>query len=198
MILSGTIKKTIHAGLSAFALSLAAIAVPASAQDAASTGDNAIAPEQLAAARELVDVSGTKQQFEITLDQMRPLLFNNVMGGFTTQEGGPELAALIEQKYDGGLNGFAESFAEQFSERFRARFPDFRERLAKLFARELSPEEIASVKSFVTSPVGRKYVSLIPAMAAHMNQAGEEAGEEIAVTLTQEMLQPILMETPAS
>lgn len=137
---------------SAFAFMLV-LAVPALAQE------NPKDPERMAAAIELIEVTGAKKQIELMLDVMK----QNV--GVGAREAG---------------GGAAGAKAEQAFAAFTAKFSGYRDQMveefATLYAERFTAAELKEISVFYRSGTGAKFISAMPELMQQGAQIGQKYG----------------------
>jgi len=122
-----------------------------------------------AAARELVEVARTTDQFKtllpLMLQQMKPVIV----------QGRPE----VERDYDKVMPLLMELANRQVGE--------FAEEIAALYARNFTVEEIRQVTAFYRSPIGQKFLDKTPLIAQESMVMGQKFGQRIVQELQSRM-----------
>lgn len=131
---------TLRAGLSAAALFSLVFAAPAIAQDAAA----APSPEQIKAAREVIDVSGAAD----SIKDIVPIFLDEAKNTLTRTR--PEIA--------NDLNEALKAVEPEFAQRKEALMND----IATVYAQRFSAQELGEIKTFYTSETGKKLVQNLP------------------------------------
>lgn len=133
---------------------------PLMAQDAA--GD----PKRIAAAKELIEVTGAKKQIELMLDIMKQGL-----GAGARQSGAGQAAEKIE-----------EDFAA-----FSAKFAGYRDQMvdefAGLYASRFTTQELQEITAFYRSGTGAKFIAVMP----ELMQKGGEIGQKYGLMAAREL-----------
>jgi hypothetical protein len=118
----------------------------------------------VALATELIDLAGSKAVMVQTMDRMEPML---------TQ--------LIE-KSNPGKEADVEDVMKRFVlPKMRESLPDLLHASALLYAKHFSADELQQLVDFYKSPIGRKFVSELPAMLQEMSTFAAAKGQQIAI-----------------
>lgn len=149
------------------ALAFLSISTPAFTQDAAPAADKAAAqdPARLAAARDLMDVTGVSRQLDGMMDAMK--------GGFA-KSAGAENSAVGKS--------VSEEFAKSM-DKFMAYRNDMMNDFAALYAETFTAEEMKTVADFYRSGTGAKFISMTPALM----QRGAAIGMKYSQKVIDEM-----------
>ena len=118
-------------------------------------------PDRLAAARELLDATGSAKQFEAAL----PMLVNQIQGLFLQMKPAAE-------------KDIREVFVEM-AKRFSDRKQEVFDEIAVLYAQKLSAEELRQIAAFFKSGVGAKFVTLQPELVQQSMLIGQRWGQKI-------------------
>lgn len=133
---------------------------PLKAQDAASD------PQRIAAAKDLIEVTGAKKQIELMLDIMKQGL-----GAGARQAGAGQAAEKIE----GDFAAFSAKFAgyrDQMVEEF-----------AGLYASRFTTQELQEITTFYRSGTGAKFIVAMP----DLMQKGGEIGQKYGLMAAREL-----------
>lgn len=121
--------------------------------------DNPTDPERIAAAKELIEVTGARKQIELMLDMMKQGL-----GAGARELGNPAAAAQAE-----------EDFAA-----FTAKFTGYRDQMveefASLYAERFTAAELREIAAFYRSGAGAKFISAMPELMQQGAQIGQKYG----------------------
>lgn len=144
-----------------------ALAMPAFAEDAKPAGD----PARLAAARDLMDVTGVTKQ----LDGMMEVMKKGFASGANadTTETGKKLSA----EFDGAMAkfmGYKEDMLKDF---------------AALYAETFTAEEMKTVADFYRSGTGAKFITMTPALM--------QKGSVIGMKYSQKVIEDMKSAKPA-
>ena len=139
------------------ALSLAVAATPGAAVAQVPAPE----PERLAAARELMAVAGSAQQF----DQFMPLMAAQMTKAFLA------LAPQAEKEIQEVMG--------EMLKRFSARKGELIEEIAGLYAEKLTLDEIKELTHFYSRGIGAKFVAMLPELTQRSMLLGQRWGEKI-------------------
>jgi uncharacterized protein len=142
-----------------------AAANPAGAQ----TPPAAPAPETLAAARELIQVTHATDQFKVIL----PTLFQNLKAAIVQNR--PE----VEKAYD--------AMIPIFNQKAEQRLDELTAAMATVYASNFTVDEIHDITAFFRSPTGQKFIQRQPSILQQSMAAGQQFGREVASDVQQEM-----------
>ncbi len=123
---------------------------------------------RVAAALEMMSVAGSEKQF----DQFMPVLVANMTRAFI----GLAPGAADEIRHVMG------EVVKRFSDRKR----EMVEKIAELYAAELTLEELQELVRFYTSPVGAKFVAIQPSVGRQTIALSQQWGERIGREIDQE------------
>jgi hypothetical protein len=130
-------------------------------------------PEALAAAHELLvamHAADTFKSFLPTFMQaMKPAIVQNR----------PD----VESDYD--------TIIPLLLERANARLDEMLERMAPIYARNFTVDELKDVTAFYRSPIGQKLVSRLPAISKESFAVGQDFGRQIAVEMRSRMIEEL-------
>lgn len=140
----------------------AASLLPAAAQKAPAD------PARLAAAKELMDASGTAKQF----DAVMPMLMSQLSGSFSRLA--PDKSKEIKEVFDKLMPKFTERKAELIDQ------------IAGLYAERFTTDELKAIVTFYRSPVGAKMVQTQPELMGQSMQLGQRWGQTIGQELEAE------------
>lgn len=118
----------------------------------------ALSPEAVAAARELVTIMRVEEQIKVIL----PAVLLSLKSALS--RGNP----LIERDYDAALPAMLDAM--------NARMKDFTELQAAIYARNFSPDELKELTTFYLQPIGQKLISRNPELAKQSMAAGQAFG----------------------
>ena len=153
-------KNRIAAAVSIVAV-LGAAAV-AMAQDAApKAGTDAAASPRVAAARELLELSGSTQRFEMVV----PTMLSQMTATMSRLR--PDKKAEIEQAVGA------------MSTKMLQRKDELIGQLAAFYAETIAPEDIAGLIAFYKSPLGQRFVAKQPALTQGSMAIGQRWGATI-------------------
>lgn len=142
----------VRMALSAIAFVLV-LAAPATAQE------NPADPERVAAAMELIEVTGAKKQIELMLDMMK-----QGMGAGARESGRGEVDAQAEKDF------------AAFSAKFKSYRDQMVEEFASLYAERFTAAELKEVSAFYRSGTGAKFISAMPELMQQGAQIGQKYG----------------------
>jgi hypothetical protein len=132
-------------------------------------------PTKEADIRRLIELTGSAQLTQAMMNQMaqqmKPLLINSLPPGERSEQ-------------------IANIFVQKMVE--RANSEGFLKMVIPIYDKHLSHEEIKGLIQFYESPLGKKYVEVLPQMMQESNAAGAEWGHQI----TQEVLQDMQEQFP--
>jgi len=117
--------------------------------------------EKLVASRALLDATGFAKQFDVVVPRMSQQLAQ----------------IFIKQKPDNAAE-ITDVFGK-LVERFAQRKQELYEKLAVLYARRLPLEDMRELTRFYTSPVGTRFITMMPELTAEAMQIGQVWGEGI-------------------
>lgn len=139
--------------LTVFAAAILLMAAPAAAQEVAKD------PARLAAAKELIEVTGAKKQIELMLDVMKQGV------GAGAREGG-----------GAGAGAAAEGEFAKFTARFQTYRDQMVEEFAGLYAEQFTAEELKEVTAFYRSGAGAKFIAVMPELMQRGGAIGQKYG----------------------
>lgn len=139
-----------------------AAAVPASPAPAAQAVTPEPTPSHLAAARELVVVSGMSRSFDAAIPQMLHTLSSNYEQ--TRPDIVPYLVAVLKE----------------VQPEFKKNIDQMTDKAAHIYARHLSEQEIKSAIAFFTSADGKKYVETEPLYFNEVINAMQDWHQQLA------------------
>lgn len=153
------------AGLAAASLGALLAAVPAAAQ--------APSPEQVKAAREVIEASGAAD----SIKDIVPIFLDEAKRTFTRTR--PEIAKNLDEAL--------KALTPEFAERKEALMAE----IATVYATRFTPQELAEIKAFYQTPTGRKMVENLPgvlqASYEKTNAWSQKMSQDIVTRLRQEM-----------
>jgi len=123
------------------------------------------APENLAAARELIVVMRATDQFKAVL----PTILQNMKAAVVQNR--PEM----EKNYD--------AMAPLLAQAANARVSELTEQMAQIYARHFSVDEMKQLAAFYQSPIGQKLLAEQPAIARETMAAGQQFGRALALDI---------------
>jgi hypothetical protein len=123
---------------------------------------------RLAAALEMMEVAGSAKQF----DQVMPMLAASLAKTFTALR--PESAREIRE------------VMAEVAKRFSRRKQEMIDKIAEMYAAELTVDEMKELTRFYSSPVGLKFISIQPKMAQQTMILGQQWGQSIGREIDQE------------
>lgn len=130
-----------------------AVQISARAQEAAND------PARIAAAMELIEVTGAKKQIDLMLDMMKK--------GFS---------AGASEAGGGAAGSAAESEFSKFSEKFKGYRDQMVKEFADLYASRFSTEELKEISTFYKSGAGAKFIAAMPELMQQGGQIGQKYG----------------------
>jgi hypothetical protein len=125
--------------------------------------------ERIAAAKELMEASGSADQF----DQVMPMMMSRLSQSFEAMR--PEKADEIRKVMTEGMK------------RFTARKHELLEQIAGIYARTMSLEDLKAITAFYQSPAGTRFRQAMPSIAQQSMLAGQKWGSQIGAQIEQEM-----------
>lgn len=125
-------------------------------------------PARIAAAKEMMELSGAVKQF----DEAVPLMFDQLARSFTQMA--PGKSREIREALD------------QLVPRFQQRKYELIDQIAALYAAELSLEDLNAVIGFYRSPVGIRFADIQPKILRESMQLGQTWGERLGMELHDE------------
>jgi uncharacterized protein len=163
-------------GLKANALAFAGAAVLSLAspvagflQDAARAEQAQVEPDRLAAAKDLMEVTGTPKQFDLLL----PMIMSQVENAFIQLK--PEHAQAIKESFKIAVSKFMERKQEAF------------EKVAVVYAERFTAAELREIIAFYKSPIGEKLIKAQPEIAQKTLAIGQAWGRKIGQEIEQEV-----------
>jgi hypothetical protein len=130
-------------------------------------------PARLAAAKEMMEVSGAVKQF----DEAVPLMFEQLARSFTQMV--PDKSREIREVLD------------QLTPRFRQRKYELIDQIAALYAAEMSLSDLNAVIAFYKSRVGVRFADLQPKILRESMALGQRWGERLGLELQDEARQEL-------
>ena len=125
-------------------------------------------PARLAAAKDMMTLSGAVKQF----DEAMPLIFDQMSKSFMTVA--PGKAKEIREVFD------------QLVPRFMERKGELLDQIAALYAAELTLEELNATIAFYKSPAGLRFAGVQPSIMRQSMQLGQRWGQRIGSEIEQE------------
>lgn len=126
---------------------------------AALAQENPRDPERMAAAKELIEVTGARKQIELMLDVMK-----QSAGAGAREAAGDPAGAKAEQAFvafTAKFNGYRDQMIEEF---------------AALYAERFSAAELKEISAFYRSGTGAKFISAMPELMQQGAQIGQKYG----------------------
>ena len=133
----------------------------------AQTGDSE-RQARVAAAIEMMEAAGSAKQFE----QVMPMLSASMTKTFTALR--PDSAREIRDVMN------------EVVKRFSSRKQEMIDKIAEMYAAELTVDEMKELTRFYSSPVGLKFISIQPKMAQQTIMLGQQWGQSIGREIDQE------------
>jgi hypothetical protein len=152
-----------------FATSFSATSFFAMSPVRAQTAPAAPAAENLAAARELMDVIKPTEQFKAIL----PTIFQNLKPAIVQNR--PD----VEKQYDAMTPMFA-----QIAQKHLTELADI---IAGIYAQNFTVDELRSITAFYRTPAGQKLIAQQPLIAQQSMAAGAQFGRSIVSDIQQQM-----------
>jgi hypothetical protein len=125
-------------------------------------------PARLAAAKEMMELSGAVKQF----DEAVPLMFE-------------QLIRTYSQMVPGKSREIRETL-DQLIPRFQQRKYELIDQIAALYAAEMSLDDLNAVIAFYKSPVGMRFADVQPKIMRDSMQLGQRWGERLGLELQDE------------
>lgn len=129
------------------------LAAPAAAQE------NPKDPERIAAAMELIEVTGAKRQIELMLDVMK-----QGVGEGPGERGSSSADAQAEKDF------------AAFSAKFQSYRDQMIDEFATLYAERFTATELREISAFYRSGAGAKFISAMPELMQQGAQIGQKYG----------------------
>jgi hypothetical protein len=123
------------------------------------------APENLAAARELIQAMKAPDQMKALL----PIIVQSMKAAIVQNR--PE----VDKKYDALMPLFVEAA--------NARMNEFSNQIAEIYARAFSVDEIHQIAAFYRTPTGQKLIASQAALARDTLALGQQFGRALAVDI---------------
>ncbi len=148
----------------------------------------AATPAQDDVAGRIVDAMGTRERIVATVATIAPQFASTALADI---EANPEKRKQLDAamaRDPRGIEGFKASLAQEFTREMLARYPQYRAILAQSYRQRLNDAELATLLTFLSSPVGAKFITILPqaaqaAGAAGRGISGEAGNAAIAVAL---------------
>lgn len=156
-----------------FVVFLAAVVLAVSPLNAQSPSGTPAPAENLAAARELVQVMRATDQFKALL----PTIFEGLKPAFV--QGRPEMAKEYDAIMPIIINGA--------SQRLNA----FGDMLANIYAQNFSVDELHDLTAFYHSPTGQKLIARQPTIARASMVAGQQFGQMLVADLKEQITEEL-------
>ncbi len=125
--------------------------------------------ENLAAARELIQLTGATEQFKAVL----PTLFQSLKAAVVQNR--PE----VEKQYDAMVPIFNQKAAQRLDELSNA--------MAAIYARTFTVDELHDISAFYRSATGRKFIQRQQTIVQQSMALGQQFGREVANDVQREM-----------
>jgi hypothetical protein len=163
----------------------------ASAQDAQPSGDNSlqrileaeIAPERLALAMKIVELSGTTRIF----DEVLPTIAEDSKKRFINANPQMQLGII--------------SIVDKVAVEMVKRRPELDQYLARVWASGFTDEEMQAIIDFYSSDAGKKFSQALPQILAVQTAAAQEwgksVGEELNLKVQEELRRAVAAESEA-
>jgi uncharacterized protein len=129
----------------------------------------AVDADRLAAAKELMDVTGGAKQFDVIL----PLIMQQIENAFVQMK--PEHADAIKEVFKLATTKFTERKQEAFDQ------------VAIVFAGSFTASELRELIAFYKTPIGAKLIKAQPEIAQKTLAIGQAWGRKIAQEVDQEV-----------
>ena len=123
-------------------------------------------PERIAAAMELIEVTGAKKQIELMLDMMK-----QGVGAGARDAGGKADAAKAKKHFS------------DFTKRFKSYRDKMIEEFAGIYAARFTADELKAISSFYRSGAGAKFIAAMP----ELMQEGAEIGQKYGLMAVREL-----------
>ncbi|WP_162917089.1 DUF2059 domain-containing protein [Dongia deserti] len=123
-----------------------------------------VAPESLAASRELMALTKSDQALDQVFTMMTPQV------GQMLEQINPDKGPLIRKMLE-----------ELLLPEMRKSVPEAIDDIAAIYARNFTAAELADVIAFYKTPTGQKFIDRQPALLTELNQAGQAFGQRAAI-----------------
>lgn len=160
------LRRCLHAAMFAGTVVITAFVGPATAQDSpkppaatATPVDNPRDPERIAAAMDLIEVTGARKQIELMLDVMK-----QGVGAGAREGGGSAGAKQVEKDF------------AAFAARFQGYRDQMIEEFAALYAERFTAAELKDIAAFYRTGAGAKFISAMPELMQQGAQIGQKYG----------------------
>ena len=144
-------------------------------------------------ARAIIIAANTEKTLDYMFTQLVPIMEAGFLGQIGQIAGGAELIKQIDAKYPGGQAAFGKRFGELIMLNFKAAYPTILDDAAQQYVAEISPADLANIRTFMESPAGQALASAQPKIQQKLSLSGQEigrkAGEKAAVELMGEAAQ---------
>lgn len=146
----------------------------------ASDADNQQATA-LADARAIIVASKVERTMDAMFSQLQPAMELSFIGEVSGNSEGQALLETVDSKYPGGRAAFGKRFGELFLKGMRAKYPEMIDSVAKLYASELSSEDLAAIRAFYESPTGVRLLATLPQMQKQLSEVGQKVGMTVGI-----------------
>lgn len=121
-----------------------------------------IAPDRLAAARDLLQATNTEAQFATVI----PMMFGQLKQSMPPSD--PKMRQELNQVFT------------EVEKQFLERRSEVLDQIAVLYAQKFTAEEMKALSDFYRSPMGQKFITAIPELTAEAMKMGNAWGRRIA------------------
>ena len=133
----------------------------------------ALSPEAVAAAKELVETMHLNDQYNALMPTIMKNLKPMIVQG----------RADVERQYD--------ALAPAIVDAFRERISEMSEAAALVYAKNFSVDDIHALNDFYKTPAGQKFREKMPAISAEMMVVGQKLGRSIGGEVQQRMIEEL-------
>ncbi len=126
-------------------------------------------PARIAAAKELLAAMGTAKQFDLIV----PLIAQQIENAFVNAK--PDHAAEIKEAF------------RAIPEKFAQRKQDLLDQTAAIYADKLNTDELNEIVKFYKTPVGAKFVQLLPELGQQSMQVGQAWSRKLGQEIDQDV-----------
>jgi hypothetical protein len=139
-------------------------------------------------AKAIIVAANYEAAMDVMLTNLMPAVESGFIGELSSAASGRELLSKVDAKYPGGRNALAKRFAELFQSRFKAQYPRITDEAAKVYSSEFTAAELAEIRAFVESPIGRRMNAAAPKIQTLMSNAGRTLGESAGAGAAEQLL----------
>ncbi len=129
-------------------------------------------------ARAIIIANNMEKTLDYMFTQLVPVMEAGFLGQISQIEGGTELIRLIDAKYPGGQTAFGKRFGELVMVNFKAAYPAMLDQAAQQFVTEMSPADLAAIRTFMESSAGQAMAKAQPVMQQKLSLSGQDIGRK--------------------